>query len=389
MIRTPKDTVTSLRTIVYAGRFADKVSSAELPEGCEVLGEWDVLPFQLASLEHATTLVVLDLFSFPFEFMTKEQWDVPLVVIVPSGFDATFLSAVFGEAVLGRLGFFDRVATADRDLWKELRLRYRWAGSQRIELRDTLPDEVATEICGRLEGEAAVTPVSSDEDYETIRYWKERGDALAHSAPQRAIHVAHRDPAFDKAVYRVQWEALGPQFVAARGVRAEDVPFEALEVGVGVGRWASKLDPANTRLTGLDVSESMIQAARADFPEGRFDLLEEGLAFPYAEESFDLAFTVSVMHHNPTTAKRTLISEMWRVTRPGGRLMFLEDFVSEKRTPGSTVYPMSISGFVDLVLEATAGRVVLEHFEALRYPHDPFFRGGLLSLSKVGTPQAW
>jgi hypothetical protein len=50
---------------------------------------------------------------------------------------------------------------------------------------------------------------------------------------------------------------------------------------------------------------------------------------------------------------------------------------------------MSINGFVDLVLEATAGRVVLEHLEALRYPHDPFFRGGLLSLSKVGTPQTW
>lgn len=69
--------------------------------------------------------------------------------------------------------------------------------------------------------------------------------------------------------------------------------------------------------------------------------------------------------------------------------MYLEDFVSKKRTPGSTVYPMPINRFVDLVLEATAGRVVLEHLEALRYPHDPFFRGGLLSLSKVGTPQTW
>ena len=384
----PEDAAASLRTLVYAGRFADKVSSAKLPDGCEVLGEWDVLPSQLVALEHAATLVVLDLFSFPFESMTEKQRDVPLVVILPSGFDAPFLSAVFDEAVLGRLGFFDRVATADRDLWEELRLRYRWAGSQRIELHCSLPDEAAAEICGRLEEEAA-TLISPGEDYETIRYWRWRGDALATSAPQLAIHVPHHDPASDKAVYRVQSKALGPQFVAARGARTEDVPFEALEVGVGVGRWASKFDPANTRFTGLDVSWGMIRAARADIPEGRFDLLEEDLVFPYADESFDLAFTVSVLHHNPTSAKRTLVSEMWRVTRPGGRLMFLEDFVSKKRTPGSTVYPMSINGFVDLVLEATAGRVVLEHLEALRYPHDPFFRGGLLSLSKVGTPQTW
>jgi len=388
VVRASQDAASSLRTLVYAGRFADKVSSAELPDGCEVLGEWDVLPFQLAVLERATTLVVLDLFSFPFEFMTREQWDVPLVVILPPGCDAPFLGTVFDEAVLGRLGFFDRVATADRGLWEELRLRYRWAASQRIELHCSLPDEVAAEICGRLEEETK-TPISPGEDYETIRFRWDRGDALAPWAPQDAISVAHHDPTFDKAVYRIQSEALGPQFAAARGARAEGLPFEALEVGVGLGRWASKFDPANTRFTGLDVSGGMIQAARADFPEGRFDLLEENLVFPYADESFDLAFTVSVSHHNPLSAKRTLISEMWRVTRPGGRLMFLEDFVSEKRTQNSTVYPMSIGAFVDLVLEATAGRVVLEHFEALRYPHDPFFRGGLLSLSKVGTPQAW
>ena len=364
MTRTSEDTAPSLRTLVYAGRFAEKVSSAELPEGCKVLSEWDVLPFQLAALKRATTLIVLDLFSFPFESMTREQWDVPLVVILPSGFDPSFLSAVFEEAVLGRLGFFDRVATADRDLWEELRLRYRWAASQRIELHCSLPEDVAAEICGLLEQEAAA-PISSGEDYERIQY------------------------DLDKAVHRVQSEALGPQFAAARGVLAEDVPFEALEVGMGVGRWVPELNPANIRFTGLDFSGEMIQAARADFPEGRFDLLEENLIFPYAEESFDLAFTVSVLRHNPTSAKRTLISEMWRVTRPGGRLMFLEDFVSRGRTPGSTIYPMSIGAFVDLVLEATAGRVVLEHFEALRYPHDPFFRGGLLSLSKIGTPQVW
>ena len=68
--------------------------------------------------------------------------------------------------------------------------------------------------------------------------------------------------------------------------------------------------------------------------------------------------------------------------------MFLEDFVSERR-PKSTVYRMSVLRFVSLVGEATAGRVVLEHVESLRYPHDPFFRSGLLTLSKVGVPQTW
>jgi SAM-dependent methyltransferase len=389
VVGTTKDTASGLHPVVYAGRFADRVSSAKLPEDCEILSEWDVLPFRLVSaLQRATTLVVLDLFSFPFESMTEEQRDVPLVVVLPLEFDAQFLNAVFGEAVLGRLGFFDRVVTGDRDLWEELRRRYRWAGSQRIELHSLRPEEAAAEICARLEEEAA-TLILSGEDYEALRYCRERGDALAASVPQRAIRIAPFDLPLDKAVHRVQAEALGPQFAAARGVRAEDVPFDVLEVGTGVGRWATKFDPATTSFVGLDVNEAMIHAARANFSEERFDLLEGDLVFPYADESFDLAFTVSVLHHNSMSSKRTLVSEMWRVTRPGGRLMFLEDFVSEKRTLGSTIHPTSLGTFVDLVLEATSGRVALEHFEALRYPHDPFFRGGLLSLSKVGTPQAW
>jgi ubiquinone/menaquinone biosynthesis C-methylase UbiE len=90
------------------------------------------------------------------------------------------------------------------------------------------------------------------------------------------------------------------------------------------------------------------------------------------------------LQDHPAPAKKDIVGEMWRVVRPGGRLIFLEDFVSE-----DAGHVVSIQGFVGIVLEATSGRVVLEHFEALRYPADPFFRGGLLALSKVGTPQTW
>ena len=343
-----KETAVNPRPVIYAGRFADEVPTAKLPGDCEVLDDWSVLPFRLAeALEDATALVVLDLFSFPFESITEEQRDVPLVVVLPSGFDAPFLNTVFGEPLFGTLGPLDHVATADPALWEGLRRGYRWTDGQRIELDSDRPVEAAARVLARLEEEAAGTVL-------------------------------------DKAVYRVRAGVLGPQFVAARGVRAEDVPFDALEVGVGSGRWASSFDPAATRFAGLGFTEGLVEAAIADFPGGRFDLIGDGFAFPHADESFDLAFAVSVLHHQPAASKKTLISEMWRVARPGGRLMFLEDFVA-----GDLEHVVSIQKFVDLVLEATAGRVILEHFEALRYPRDPYFRGGLISLSKVGTPQTW
>ncbi len=343
-----KDIPANPRPVVYAGRFAEGVPAARLPENCEVLDDWEVLPFRLAeALERATALVVLDLFSFPFEAMTREQRDVPLIAVLPPGLDAPFLNAVFGEALLGALNPLDRVATADPALWEELRQGYRWTDGQLLGLDSPLPEEAAAQVLARLEEEAT-------------------------------------RPATDKAVYRVRAGALGPQFAAARGVRAGDVPFDVLEVGVGDGRWASSFDPATTGFAGLGFGEEVVEAASADFPGGRFDTCGECFVFPCADESFDLAFTVSVLHDRPASAKKNIVSEMWRVVRPGGRLMFLEDFVS-----GGFDHVVSIQSFVGLVLEATAGRVVLEHFEALRYPRDPHFRGGLLALSKVGTPQTW
>jgi hypothetical protein len=48
---------------------------------------------------------------------------------------------------------------------------------------------------------------------------------------------------------------------------------------------------------------------------------------------------------------------------------------------------MSVSEFMDLILEETAGQVVLEYMESLRYPQDDLFRGGIISLLKLGVPK--
>ena len=376
--------------LVYAGRFADLVTTQDLPEGCHVLDEWDVLPSRLAAVSaRATAVVVVDPFSFPFEVMTKDEQDLPLVVVLPRGFDAKFLADVFGEPIFKRLGFFDRVATDDPALWEELRARYRWVGSQRLTLEGAAPGEAAAEVCARLEAEESEPVPFEEVGQDAARYWRGRGAALATTAPRRAVFGAHRDPALGKAVHRVQAAALEPQLAAARGEGAPDAPFDVLEVGAGVGRWASTFDPATTRFAGVDISEDMVEAARANFPGARFDVLDEDLRFPHAVESFDLVFGVDVMHHNPAPAKLGLISEMWRVTRPGGRLLFLEDFVAEGHPEGSAAHPMSVLKFVDVILEATDGQVVLEYVEALRYPRDPFFRAGLLALSKLGVPKTW
>jgi ubiquinone/menaquinone biosynthesis C-methylase UbiE len=339
------------RPVIYAGRFADQTNGADLPNDCVVLGERDAL----GVLDRASTLTFLDLPSFPIEALTGAHWDVPMVVVLPPGSDTGSLIATFGPSLFERLGFFDRIVTPDTDLWEKLRRKYRWGESQRVVATGDHPGEVARAVLALLEAEAA-----------------------SPTAPETMGITG-------KAMHRVQTAALEPRFVAAREDRDTSTPLDVLEVGTGAGRWASSFDPEMTRFVGLDAREDLLAAARANFPEGRFDLLGADLLFPYEDESFDLVFSVAVMHHNPVPAKRTLLSEMWRVSRPGGRLLFLEDLVFTSQPEDPNVHPTSVTEFVDLILDATAGQVVLEHVESLRYPHEDLHRGGLISLLRLGA----
>src|SRR5215207_8888660 len=332
------------QTVVYAGRFADHIEGAELPNDCVVLGEHDAAPHELPEiLKCAKTLVFLDPLSFPLGAMTEKHWDIPIVVVVPSDFDAKSLTTIFNFALFERLGFFDHIAIADPALWEELRRKYCWGEGQRM---------------------------------------------LTSSVSQRAVHCVNHDLSFNKALHRVQAAALEPRFAAAREERDDRVLLDVLEVGTGVGRWASSFDLTRTRFFGVDAREDLVRVARVNFPEGHFDRLGSGLLLPYGDESFDVVFSVTIMHHYPAPARRTLLSEMWRVARPGGRLLFLENFVFERQPELPATYPTSVTEFEGLILAATAGQVVLEHVESLRYPGEDLRRGGAISLLKLGASKA-
>jgi SAM-dependent methyltransferase len=351
------------RPVIYAGRLVDEIRGADLLSGCIVLGEQDALPHKLTEvLDHASTLVLLDLPSFPLEAIMNDHWDVPMVVVLPSGLGVEPLTANFGSVLFERLGFFDRIVAPERALWDELRRRYRWAGCQYIPVTSDDPDDVAKAVGAVLEGGSTASTT-------------------------RGSDGAGRDPRSNKAVYRVQAAALKPRFAAARGRRDATVPLDVLEVGTGMGRWASIFDPTKTRFVGIDAREDFIETARDNFPEKRFDHLGSDLLLPYEDESFDLVFSVTVMHLNSAPAKQTLLSEMWRVARPGGRLLFLEHFVVTRQREEPDTYPTSVEEFIDLILGATVGQVALEHVESLWYPGEDLRRDGLISLFRLGIPR--
>lgn len=113
---------------------------------------------------------------------------------------------------------------------------------------------------------------------------------------------------------RSAFAALGPAGLAGRRV---------LEVGCGGGRASHFLHRAGAILTAIDISPTLIAAARArapliDFREGNV------LDLDFEDQTFDLVvFAFNGLDAiYPDRARRRALSEIARVLRPGGRFIF-------------------------------------------------------------------
>ncbi len=96
----------------------------------------------------------------------------------------------------------------------------------------------------------------------------------------------------------------------------------ALDVATGTGDLAIELAARGAEVVGSDFSEGMLELARARRRPGiRFET-GNALALPYADGEFD-AVTVGFGARNFDDLDRGL-SELARVTRPGGRVVVLE-----------------------------------------------------------------
>ncbi|HUP94206.1 MAG TPA: methyltransferase domain-containing protein [Burkholderiales bacterium] len=100
-----------------------------------------------------------------------------------------------------------------------------------------------------------------------------------------------------------------------------------LEVGVGTGL-CLPLYPAHCEITAIDVSDAMLQKAAARVKElglANVKLLQmDAGQMTFADDSFDLVIAAYVVTAVPDYRK--LMSEMVRVSRPGGRLVLLNHF---------------------------------------------------------------
>lgn len=95
----------------------------------------------------------------------------------------------------------------------------------------------------------------------------------------------------------------------------------ALDVGAGTGLLAERLHNLGLGVVALDPFPQMLgqlQQRRPDIDT----VVAHGDDIPFADDTFDLTYSVAVMHHiaEPHLVRSTL-AEMVRVTRPGGRIL--------------------------------------------------------------------
>jgi len=152
-----------------------------------------------------------------------------------------------------------------------------------------------------------------------------------------------------------------------------------LEVGVGTGINLA-LYPRNCRITGIDLSSKMLAKAQGRIDEKGLHHCElaemDATQLKYPDNSFDVVYAPYVISVVPEPVK--VAREMYRVCRPGGRVIILNHFKSANRVMGwieKVISPATVHiGFTaDLDLPGFLQQAELKP----------------VSLEKVNIPKMW
>ncbi len=100
----------------------------------------------------------------------------------------------------------------------------------------------------------------------------------------------------------------------------------ALDAGCGTGALAYALAPHVAEVVGLDPSPAYLEAARRGAPANCVFLEGDAMALPFEYGSFDISGCLRVLHH--VRRPELVVSELARVTRPGGRILVADQLGS-------------------------------------------------------------
>lgn len=158
-------------------------------------------------------------------------------------------------------------------------------------------------------------------------------------------------------------------FTDLRALRYSLRPGDALDFGCGVGRLTQALAPSFQRVTGVDVSPTMIRLAERlnRFPDRvRYVVNTRPDLVVLPAMSFDFIYSDIALQHIPPDQSRAYIAEFLRVLKPGGLAVF--QLTAEHREAGAVggrVAPMPPAAY-DADIAVADGALTLEPGETCR-----------------------
>ena len=93
--------------------------------------------------------------------------------------------------------------------------------------------------------------------------------------------------------------------------------IKILDIGSGIGLTDSHLTTRIKNLYGVDVEKGVVAKAKEKNPGVKYELYD-GLKLPFEDNTFDMIFTINVMHHIKPGKWLSFIEETKRVIKPGG-----------------------------------------------------------------------
>jgi SAM-dependent methyltransferase len=100
----------------------------------------------------------------------------------------------------------------------------------------------------------------------------------------------------------------------------------ALDAGCGTGSCARARAPHVAEVVGVDLRADYLEAAREAAPENARFVEGDATGLPFGYAQFDLACSHRVLHH--VRRPELAVSELARVTRPGGRILVADQLGS-------------------------------------------------------------
>jgi SAM-dependent methyltransferase len=138
---------------------------------------------------------------------------------------------------------------------------------------------------------------------------------------------------------------------------------DVLDVGCGHGGLVRELTALGARVTGMEISDQQLAAARAaDDGAGARYLVGRAESIPLPDGSFDLVVFRASLHHVPIEQMLTALREARRVLRPGGHV-----YAAEPLASGDFYALVSIVDNEDEVRDAA--QRALDHADAAGLAH--------------------